>query len=68
MTERHSIAAAIKNFTRRAELDPGLAPYERVVYKAALVEQGANIDRLVHDATADALVMIRAVANGKACP
>lgn len=56
------IVSAIRAFVRRTEFDPGLAVYERVVYKAALDAQGANVDRIIHAATADALVMTRATA------
>lgn len=53
-----SIVGAIKSFIRRAELDPGLAPYEGLVYKAAFDGQGANVLRVIADAARDAEIMV----------
>jgi len=57
-----SIVDSIKAFARRVDHDPTLIEYERVVYKAALDAQGANVDRICEDATADSHVMFLAVA------
>lgn len=65
MPEPHSIVAAIKSFVRISQIDPAIAPYERIAYKAALVRQGASIEHLAHAADEDARIMRRAVAATK---
>lgn len=60
-----TIAESLKLFIRRTELDPGLAKYEHIVYKAALDGQGANLVRIIDAADRDAAIMRRASAIGK---
>lgn len=54
---------ALRAFIHNAALDPGIVDFERIVYKAVLVEHGSNIEHVVSAATQDALIMLRGVAQ-----
>jgi hypothetical protein len=61
----NSIAGRVAAFINNAERDPSLWQFERVVYKAALTDQGADVIRIIDAATRDAQIMQRGVRMGR---